>query len=110
MSNNEEIEAQIVEKGLTAPRVTLDMVNAEVDDAVLENVVLFGVLTIVAPKLRNGFIVTGESACASPENFNSEIGFNIALDNARQKIWSHLGFRLRDQLQANVPANIPGDN
>ena len=50
--------------------------------------------------LKNGFTVTGESACASPENFNAEIGQKIARSNAREKLWPLLGFRLRDQLAA----------
>ena len=32
-----------------------------------------GLLTFCVLVLRNGFTVTGESACASPENFNYEI-------------------------------------
>lgn len=46
----------------------------------------------------NGFTVTGESACASPENFNAEIGRKIARQNAVDKLWPLLGFRLRDKL------------
>lgn len=48
--------------------------------------------------LRNGFAVTGESACASPENFNADIGRRIARENAVNKVWPLLGFRLRDKL------------
>ena len=54
-------------------------------------------------RLKNGFTVTGESACASPENFNAEIGRKIARENAVNKVWSHLGFRLRDKLAASKP-------
>jgi Phage protein (N4 Gp49/phage Sf6 gene 66) family len=55
-------------------------------------------LTFCVLVLRNGFTVTGESACASPENFNPDIGRKVARANAVQKIWPLLGFRLRDQL------------
>ena len=48
--------------------------------------------------LGNGFTVTGESACASPENFDAEIGRNIARANAVQKIWPLMGYELRTQL------------
>ena len=48
--------------------------------------------------LRNGFTVTGESACASPENFDAEIGRNIARQNAVAKIWPLLGYELRTKL------------
>lgn len=55
-------------------------------------------LTFCVLVLRNGFTVTGESACASPENFNAEIGRHIARENAIAKVWPLLGFRLRDEL------------
>ena len=57
-------------------------------------------LTFCVLVLRNGFTVTGESACASPENFNAEIGRRIARENAVEKVWPLLGFRLRDELAA----------
>lgn len=57
-----------------------------------------GLLTFCVLRLRNGFTVTGESACASPENFDAEMGRKIARQNAVAKIWPLLGFRLRDKL------------
>jgi hypothetical protein len=57
------------------------------------NLLTFCVLT-----LRNGFTVTGESACASPENFDAEIGRKIARANAVQKIWPLMGYELRSKL------------
>ena len=50
--------------------------------------------------LKNGFIVTGESAAASPENFDEEIGRSIARSNARDKIWQLEGYLLRERLSA----------
>ena len=55
-------------------------------------------LTFCVLVLRNGFTVTGESACVSPENFDAEIGRRIAREHAVNKIWPLLGFRLRDKL------------
>ena len=55
-------------------------------------------LTFCVLVLRNGFTVTGESACASPENFDAEIGRKIARANAVQKIWPLMGYELRTQL------------
>ena len=57
-----------------------------------------GLLTFCVLVLRNGFTVTGESACVSPENFNAEIGRRVAREHAVNKIWPLLGFRLRDKL------------
>ncbi|WP_372827068.1 Gp49 family protein, partial [Polaromonas sp.] len=57
-----------------------------------------GLLTFCVLVLRNGFTVTGESACASPENFDPEIGRKIARANAVQKIWPLMGYELRSKL------------
>ncbi|MGI4846180.1 MAG: Gp49 family protein [Janthinobacterium lividum] len=55
-------------------------------------------LTFCVLVLRNGFTVTGESACASPENFDAEIGRKVARQNALQKIWPLMGYELKQKL------------
>ena len=100
MSKDEQaIKAEIQNKGLTAKRITPEMLDAEITG---EDYHTFpgSCLTVCCLTMKNGFTVTGESACASPENFNVEIGQKIARSNAREKIWPLLGFRLRDQLAA----------
>jgi len=99
MNAEAENEAQIQAKGLTAPRVTPDMLDAEI---VAEDYHVFpgSCLTVCALTLRNGFTVSGESACASPENFNADHGRAVARAAARAKLWPLLGFRLRDALAA----------
>ncbi len=57
-------------------------------------------LTFCVLVLRNGFTVTGESACASPENFDAEIGRKIARENAINKVWPLMGYELRSTLMA----------
>ena len=57
-------------------------------------------LTFCVLVLRNGFTVTGESACASPENFDAETGRKIARQNAVNKIWPLMGYELRSKLHA----------
>ena len=59
--------------------------------------IIFCILT-----LENGFTVTGESACASPENFDAEIGKKIAYDNAREKIWLLEGYLLKEKLNHQI--------
>tara|TARA_R100000365_G_C2712554_1_gene47516 strand:- start:281 stop:583 length:303 start_codon:yes stop_codon:yes gene_type:complete len=95
--DEQAIEAAIKERGLTAQRITPDDLDAEI---VGEDYHVFPgtCLTVCCLTLKNGFNVTGESACAIPQNFNAEIGQTIARKNAREKIWPLLGFRLRDQL------------
>ncbi len=109
------IEDEIQRKGLTAPRVTPADIEAEIASehyfTATEAVVgltrgpewqatpkELDLLTFCVLVLRNGFTVTGESACASPENFDAEIGRKIARQKAVEKIWPLLGFRLRDKL------------
>ena len=54
-----------------------------------------GLLTFCVLVMQNGFTVTGESACADPENFDAEIGRKIARENAVQKVWPLMGWELR---------------
>ena len=107
------IEQEIVAKGLTAPRVTPADIEANIasehyftarqgadaaDGGGQTYHVALGLLTFCVLVLRNGFSVTGESACASPENFDADVGKKIARANAVNKVWPLLRFRLRDQL------------
>jgi hypothetical protein len=57
-----------------------------------------GLLTFCVLVLKNGFTVTGHSACASPENFDAEIGRKIAFDNAVREIWPLMGYALKEKL------------
>ena len=123
-TNDQTIEAKIQAKGLTAPRVTPADIEANIDSehyftasegrsGALANETYVGrekptlgdgdllplqLLTFCVLVLRNGFTVTGESACASPENFDAEIGRKIARQNAVEKIWPLLGFALKERL------------
>lgn len=94
-----QIEAEIQRKGLNAPRLTPGMIDATIAS---EQYHVFpgSTLTVCALTLRNGYIVTGESAAASPVNFDKEIGRKIARDNARDKIWALEGYLLRERLSA----------
>lgn len=62
------------------------------------DLVRLDLLTFCVLMLRNGFMVTGESACASPENFDAEIGRKIARENAIEKVWPLMGYELRTKL------------
>ena len=112
------VEREIQAKSLTAPRVTPVDLQANIKsvhyftaaqgvngaeragdcDSLSEPVVGLGLLTFCVIELRNGFTVTGESACASPENFDADLGRRIARINAEQKIWSLMGYNLKERL------------
>lgn len=99
MKDEQAIEAEIQSKGLNAPRLT----PADIDNAIggADYHVFPGTtLTVCALRLKNGFVVTGESAAASPENFDRAIGEKIAFENARNKIWALEGYLLRERLSA----------
>ena len=117
-----DLEKEIQAKGLTAPRITPADIEANIasehyfvasdaiqhDNAVnhaakdIGGWVLGGtqLLTFCVLQLRNGFTVTGESACASPENFDAELGRKIARQNAVAKVWPLMGYELRSKLAA----------
>lgn len=109
------VEDEIQAKGLTAPRITpadlaaniasehyftaADGIAGATDSSrSLPDPQPLGLLTFCVLVLKNGFTVTGESACASPENFDPEIGRRIARDNAIQKVWPLMGYELRSRL------------
>jgi len=99
--NEQEIEKEIQDKELTAPRITPERLNEVIageDYHVFQN----SQLTVCCLTLENGFTVTGESACASPENFNAELGRKIARNNARDKIWALEGYVLKQKLHEAV--------
>lgn len=98
MARDEQaIEAEIQAKGLNAPRLNPGMIDATI---LAEQFHVFPgtTMTVCCLTLKNGYQVIGESAAASPENFNAEIGQKIARDNARNKIWALEGYLLRQKL------------
>lgn len=122
-SGDDDIEREIQDKGLNAPRVTPAALDANIAseyyftaaDGVDGGIVAgykhpgpLDLLTFCVLVLRNGFTVTGESACASPENFDAEIGKKIARANAVQKIWPLMGYALKEKLfQSAQPDQAP---
>ena len=114
--SEQQIEQAIQAKGLNAPRITPDNIDACIDSehyftageglagrcfrevSALHSPHSLELLTFCVLVLKNGFTVTGESACASPENFNVEIGQKIARHNAREKIWALEGYLLKQRL------------
>lgn len=94
-----DLETEIQEKGLTAPRVTPERLD-EVIDSEQYHVFPNSTFTACLLTLTNGYNVLGESACASPENFDADLGRKIARNNARNKIWALEGYLLRQKLHS----------
>lgn len=99
MNNTSEatIEQEIQDKGLNAPRLTPELINSAI---IGEQYHVFegSMLTVCCLTLKNGYTVTGESACVSPENFNAEIGIKVAYEKARDKVWALEGYLLKQKL------------
>ena len=77
--------------------LTQSDIDAKIKDAkftILED----GRTTICNLYLENGFTVRGESACVSKENFNKDIGEQIALENAKEKVWELEGYLLAEDI------------
>lgn len=119
-TDDSAIEQEIRAKGLTAPRVTPADLEANITSefyftaadgcagasghrptSVRAGTAL-GLLTFCVLVLRNGFTVTGESACASPENFDAEVDRKIARANAVNKVWPLMGYALKTELARPV--------
>ena len=125
MSNEKQIEQEIQDKGLNAPRITPDHIDSVIQsvhyftagdgyvgaltsseefnalpehERTVQPSLQLDLLTFCVIVLRNGFTVTGESACASPKNFNADIGQKVAYENAREKIWLLEGYLLKEKL------------
>lgn len=110
--SDHSIEQEIVAKGLTAPRVTPADIEANIhfeyyftagdgvrgSEGATPSCSCMDLLTFCVLVLKNGFTVTGESACASPENFDAELGRKIARQNAVSKIWPLMGYALKNKL------------
>ena len=110
-------QAAINELPRPGPRITKDDVYANIesehyftaaegcfgaDTSLVASPQALGLLTFCVLLLRNGFTVTGESACVSPENFNAEVGRRIAHENAVEKIWALMGYELKCRLHAQA--------
>ena len=125
MSNEQKIEQEIQNKGLNAPRLTPDHIDSVIQsvhyftagdgyvgaltsseefnalpehERTVQPPLQLDLLTFCVIVLKNGLTVTGESACASPKNFNAEIGQKVAYENAREKIWNIEGYPLKEKL------------
>ena len=120
------LEEEIVTKGLTAPRITSADIKANIvgeyyftaaqgvqaafgeQDELTRLTGAHGelkLLTFCVLVTKNGFTVTGESACASPENFDAELGRKIARSNAIDKLWPLLGYALKQRLHDEEAKN-----
>jgi hypothetical protein len=89
-------EAEQLLTTLPAPRVTREAIEARIGDVSYTRLP-GGTMSICQITIDNGFVVIGESACVSPENYQQVIGERIAYDKAFDKLWPLFGFLLAEQ-------------
>jgi len=94
--SEEATEKKIQEKGLTAPRLTPEDIDAKIKGTTFTKLPS-GKCMICEITLQNGFTVRGEASCVSPENFDQEIGEDISFKSARDKIWQLEGYLLQEK-------------
>jgi len=78
----------------SAPRVTAE----DIEKLILkEDYMVHGNLTVCVLEVRNGTLVTGESACVYPENYDPAIGQKIARQKAVNKLFALEGYLLSER-------------
>lgn len=93
----QEIEAELIARGYTAPRVTPEEIDAMIITEQF-HVPIGTTLTICTLTLDNGFVVIGKAGRASPANYDKGLGERLAYEDARRQVWELAGFRLRDKI------------
>ncbi len=116
----ETVEEQIQRVGATvAPRITPQSIEDVIADEIYcggmdigvaksDSVAALSCLTVCVLVLKNGFTIIGKSACASPENFNFEVGKRIAREDAVRQVWPLEGYALRCKLDMKTTPE-PGE-
>lgn len=100
-TDDKSIEAEIIAKGLTAPRVTPADIEANIKHVEYVKHVSHGgqVLRWAVLTTKSGYAVVGNpSVAVSPENDNEEIGQKVAFENSKQDLWPLMGYALKSQL------------
>jgi len=98
--NDNQIEQEILDKGLTAPRVTpADLEGNIAHVEIVKHVSQSGqVMRWAVITTKNGYSLAGRPSCAvSSENDNQELGEKIAIENSRNELWPLMGYALREQ-------------
>lgn len=97
---DEQMEQEIQDKGLEAPRVTLDQIKEMMKRVQYVFEQPEGTTSTFAHAFLNGdfYLATGHTACVSKENFDVSLGIKYAQEAAAQKaqdkLWELEGYNL----------------
>jgi len=95
--SEEQTEKMIQEKGLNAPRLRPEDIDAVIVGETY-TALPGGKCMVCELTLANGFTVRGDAAAVSKENFNEDVGRSVSRKNARDKIWQLEGYLLQQRL------------
>lgn len=101
--DDKAIEQEIQDKELTAPRVSLADLEANIASTeIVKYVSISGqVLRWAVITTSSGYSVTGKPSCSvSSANDNQEVGERIAIGNARSELWALMGYALKERIAA----------
>lgn len=76
-------------------KITKERIDALLGEADIRTLTLFGKCTVVTAKLKNGFVLTADSACVDPANYDKRMGERICLEHIANKLWELEGYRLQ---------------
>lgn len=91
------IEQTIVDKGLKAPRLRPQDIDAVIVSETYTTLPSRRTM-ICELTLRNGFTVLGEANVISVENFDEDLARDISKSNARRNVWQYEAYLLKEKL------------
>ena len=75
------------------------------NDADTDTKIFWGKELVTSFRLSSGFTVLGKAACVDPENFQREIGLEIARKDALCQLWALEGYVLQLRLAGLIADN-----
>jgi hypothetical protein len=102
--SDKEMEQDILDLGLTAPRVAPEYIDSLMESVTYAVHVIPGTTTTLATALIDGFsLATEQTACVDKENFNAKLGAKYAIKAAKtaakDKLWELEGYHLKKKLE-----------
>jgi Phage protein (N4 Gp49/phage Sf6 gene 66) family len=95
-----DIEGSIAAKlEINGERIAEQANSAQYNEPLRGNLEHLAVCLLV---MKNGFMVIGKAAPASPENFDYDLGRKLAYEDCIRQLWPLMGFALRERLSAQL--------
>ena len=102
----QEIENEIQDKGLDAPRVTFDQIEALMSQLKFDFTKVGAKGTLCSSYLGDFMVTQHYSAPVCVKNYNKEIGEKITKDvcwaKSKDKLWELMGFALFKELNSEL--------